>query len=92
MGKSMARIGFFQSPHGYMAILFSSSVKPEILVVNEVSLGRLFHVKVRLEDFVVNFVNIYAPCIGAARVWFFHHMRRFMLTLPDDKCDSWRGF
>ena len=44
-----------------VAILFSSSVKPEILVVNEVSLGRLLHVKVRLEDFVVNFVNIYAP-------------------------------
>ena len=46
-----------------MAILFSSNVKPEILVVNEVSLGRLLHVKIRLEDFVVNFVNIYAPCI-----------------------------
>jgi len=61
-------------------------VKPEILVVNEVSLGRLLHVKVRFEDFVVNSVNIYAPCVGAARVWFFDHMRRFMLTLPDEEC------
>ena len=69
-----------------VAILFSPSVKPEILVVNEVSLGRLLHVKVRLEDFVVNFVNIYAPCMGAARVRFFDHMRRFMLTLPDEEC------
>jgi len=69
-----------------VAILFSSCVKPEILVVNEVSLGRLLHVKVRFEDFVVNFVNIYAPCWGAARVRFYDHMRRFMLTLPDEEC------
>ena len=59
-------------------------MKPEILVVNEVSFGRLLHVKVKLEDSVVNFVNIYAPCIGAARVRFLDHMRRFMLTLHEE--------
>ena len=61
-----------------MAILFSSSFQPDILVVSEVSEGRLLHVKTWFEDVVINFVNVYAPCVGPARVRFLNHMQRFV--------------
>ena len=74
MTKQVSRACFFSHLTDKLcgvAILFSSGFQPKVLRVNEVSLGSLLPVKVQFEDIVVNFISVYAPCVGAARVWFF---------------------
>ena len=56
---------------GGTAILFSPKFKGEILKINRDPYGRYVIVEVKVEDFLVNFINIYAPNNRTVRKTFF---------------------
>ncbi|CAM2097580.1 unnamed protein product [Caretta caretta] len=68
-----------------VATLFSPDLWPEVLGVAEAMLGRLLHLRVRMEGLVVNLVNVYAPTLGPERLQFYQQASAFLGTL-DSHC------
>ncbi|CAM2108106.1 unnamed protein product [Caretta caretta] len=65
-----------------VATLFS----PEVLGVAETVPGRLLHLRVRIEELVVNLINIYAPTSGQERLQFYQQASAFLGTLDSHDC------
>lgn len=55
-----------------VAVLFSPSLKVNILSKTELEPGRFLIVKAEINNFKFLFVNIYAPNVGAERKDFFY--------------------
>lgn len=60
------------------AILFSPSIKAKVLKKSEIEPGRCLAVKVDLNGLVFTFVSVYAPNIGAERIFFFNKLKVFL--------------
>ncbi|CAM2115704.1 unnamed protein product [Caretta caretta] len=69
-----------------VATLFSPTLRPEVLGVNEAVPGHLLHLRVRMEGLVVNLVNIYAPQMSSRRPQFYQQVSNFLGTLDSHEC------
>ncbi|CAM2118747.1 unnamed protein product [Caretta caretta] len=69
-----------------VATPFSPNLQPEVLGVNEAMPGHLLHLRVRMEGFVVNLVNIYAPQMSSRRPQFYQQVSDFLGTLDSHEC------
>ncbi|CAM4537167.1 unnamed protein product, partial [Lepidochelys olivacea] len=61
--------------------LFSPNLRSEVLGVTEAVPGHLLHLRVRMEELVVNLVNIYAPTTSPKRPQFYQRVSDFLGTL-----------
>ncbi|CAM2115980.1 unnamed protein product [Caretta caretta] len=69
-----------------VATLFSPDLRPEVLGVTEVMLGRLLHLRVRIEGLVVNLVKVYALTLGPQWLQFYQQASAFLGTLDSHEC------
>ncbi|CAM2111851.1 unnamed protein product [Caretta caretta] len=61
-------------------------LRPEVLGVAEVVLGRLLHVRACIEGLRLNLVNVYAPNAGPEQVHFYRQASAFLGTLDPHEC------
>ncbi|CAM2105199.1 unnamed protein product [Caretta caretta] len=66
--------------------LFSPDLRPKVLGVAEAMLGRLLHLRVRMEGLMVNLVNVYAPTLGLEWLQFYQQASAFLSTLDSHEC------
>ncbi|CAM2115989.1 unnamed protein product [Caretta caretta] len=66
--------------------LFSPNLRPEVLGVTEAVPGHLLRLRVRMEGFVVNLVNIYAPQMSPKWPQFYQRVSDFLGTLDSHEC------
>ncbi|CAM2105227.1 unnamed protein product [Caretta caretta] len=69
-----------------VATLFSPDLWPEVLGVAEAVPGHLLHLRVRIEGFVVNLVNVYAPTSDPERLQFYQQASGSFSTLDCHEC------
>ncbi|CAM4671350.1 unnamed protein product, partial [Caretta caretta] len=69
-----------------VATLFSPELRPEVLGIAKVVLGRLLHIRACVEGLRINLVNVYAPNTGPERVRFYRQASAFLGTLDPHKC------
>ncbi len=67
-----------------VAVLFSPSVKVNVLTKNEVEPGRFLMVKAEISHFKFLFVNIYAPNVGAERSLLFKKFENLVKEENED--------
>ncbi|CAM2115753.1 unnamed protein product [Caretta caretta] len=69
-----------------VANLFSPDLWPEVLGITEAVPGRLLHLWVQMEGFVVNLVNVYAPTSGPQWLHYFQQVSAFLGILDPREC------
>ncbi|CAM2112990.1 unnamed protein product [Caretta caretta] len=69
-----------------VATLFSPELRPEVLGVAEVVLGRLLYVWACVEGLILILVNVYALNAGLEQVCFYRQASAFLGTLDPHEC------
>lgn len=69
-----------------VAILFSSTVNANIISSTEVVQGRVLMVKAKIEEFIFNFINVYAPNQGSEREGLFNILKGKLSSIDREEC------